>query len=68
MEVNNLGDALLPEQKPTSKKGGSIHLNMFEGLKDAVVGGGTFTCGEEYIISLCPVVSRSPGLRLSCHV
>ena len=45
MEVNNFGDALLPGQKPTSKKGGSIHLNMFEGLKDAVVGGGTFTCG-----------------------
>ena len=45
VEVNNFGEELLPGQKPTSKKGGSIHSTMFEGLKDSVIGGGTFTCG-----------------------
>lgn len=43
--VDNFGEELLPGQKPTSKKGGSIHSTMFEGLKDSVIGGGTFTCG-----------------------
>ena len=45
VEVNNFGEELLPGQKPTSKKGGSIHSTMFEGLKDSAIGGGTFTCG-----------------------
>lgn len=40
VEVNNFGEELLPGQK-----GGSVHSTMFEGLKDSVIGGGSFTCG-----------------------
>jgi len=43
VEVNNFGEELLPGQKPT--KAGSVHSNMFEGLKDSTIGGGSFTCG-----------------------
>jgi hypothetical protein len=65
VEVDNFGEESLPGQKP--KKGGSIHSTMFEGLKDSVIGGGTFTCGGR-VQYFTPSSGESPFrlLHLPC--